>query len=61
MAITKEERQIVQRIKDARRIQITYDALGHLEFNSSSHDTRKLFHDLGIAIQDFFVKQSNKY
>lgn len=54
--MTKEERQIVQRLKDASKIQISYDG-DTLEFKKTMHNTKKLFFDIGIAVQDYFVKR----
>ena len=55
----REQRQMVEKIKSASSIKIE-TGMGEfsLEFDSRRHNTKKLFHDIGIAIQDYFVKNS---
>ena len=53
------DRNLVERVKNAQDIEITINGGGknflHLTF---SKDTRKLAHDIGLAIQDYFAKNS---
>lgn len=54
--LQKEARQIVERIKTANNIRIIVDNDISLSWVKNIHNTKKLFHDIGIAIQDYYVK-----
>ena len=50
-------RNLVQRIKEARRISvIVNDKELQIDFPSEPGDIKKLSHDIAIAIQDYFIK-----
>ena len=62
--ITRTERQLVEFLKRAKSVKIiAEDECGTLlEFKPSPvQDSRKLKHDLALAVQDYFNNQKHTY
>ena len=59
--MTREERQFCEWTKKASKIQLIVNAgepaSFKIELNSSQHQMKKFAHDIGIALQDYFIKR----
>ena len=58
------QRSFVEKTKDAKTLRITINGGGYdelsLVFDGRTFDTRKLSHDVALAIQDYFGKANAK-